>query len=223
MSRVILGAGTSAGSARRPRSSARGSRRTRPSGSWTPPGTSTSTFDTADAAGGRSEAWIGEWLAQGRGRPRRDRRRDEDLQPDGGGRRPRPSPHPDPPPGRGEPRASRPGAPAPLPRARVRPDVPQEETLQRSTSSSAPGRSAQSAPRTSPPSSLRRPRALRARGARPLRVGAELLLLLDDGDTEDVFAVCHEHGLGYEAFGPLAGGWLTGKYRRGRRIRRDRA
>jgi aryl-alcohol dehydrogenase-like predicted oxidoreductase len=27
--------------------------------------------------------------------------------------------------------------------------------------------------------------------------------------------VCHEHGLGYEAFGPLAGGWLTGKYRRG--------
>jgi aryl-alcohol dehydrogenase-like predicted oxidoreductase len=28
--------------------------------------------------------------------------------------------------------------------------------------------------------------------------------------------VCHEHGLGYEAFGPLAGGWLTGRYRRGR-------
>ena len=39
--------------------------------------------------------------------------------------------------------------------------------------------------------------------------------LLDDGDAEDVFPVCHEHGLGYEAFGPLAGGWLTGKYRRG--------
>ena len=27
--------------------------------------------------------------------------------------------------------------------------------------------------------------------------------------------MCHEHGLGFEAFGPLAGGWLTGKYRRG--------
>jgi aryl-alcohol dehydrogenase-like predicted oxidoreductase len=27
--------------------------------------------------------------------------------------------------------------------------------------------------------------------------------------------VCHEHGLGYEAFGPLAGGWLAGRYRRG--------
>jgi aryl-alcohol dehydrogenase-like predicted oxidoreductase len=39
--------------------------------------------------------------------------------------------------------------------------------------------------------------------------------LLDCGDEESVFPVCHEHGLGYEAFGPLAGGWLTGRYRRG--------
>jgi aryl-alcohol dehydrogenase-like predicted oxidoreductase len=39
--------------------------------------------------------------------------------------------------------------------------------------------------------------------------------LLDLGDGETVFPVCREHGLGYEAFGPLAGGWLTGKYRRG--------
>jgi 1-deoxyxylulose-5-phosphate synthase len=39
--------------------------------------------------------------------------------------------------------------------------------------------------------------------------------LLDQGDDETVFPVCREHGLGYEAFGPLAGGWLTGKYRRG--------
>src|SRR2546425_262180 len=39
--------------------------------------------------------------------------------------------------------------------------------------------------------------------------------LLDQHDAEPVFAVCHEHGLGFEAFGPLAGGWLTGKYRRG--------
>jgi aryl-alcohol dehydrogenase-like predicted oxidoreductase len=39
--------------------------------------------------------------------------------------------------------------------------------------------------------------------------------LLDREDEESVFAVCREHGLGYEAFGPLAGGWLTGKYRRG--------
>ena len=39
--------------------------------------------------------------------------------------------------------------------------------------------------------------------------------LLDRADVETVFPVCHEHGLGYEAFGPLAGGWLSGKYRRG--------
>ena len=39
--------------------------------------------------------------------------------------------------------------------------------------------------------------------------------LLEQGDAETVFPVCHEHGLGYEAFGPLAGGWLTGRYRRG--------
>ena len=39
--------------------------------------------------------------------------------------------------------------------------------------------------------------------------------LLDRGDEESVFPVCRDHGLGYEAYGPLAGGWLTGKYRRG--------
>ena len=39
--------------------------------------------------------------------------------------------------------------------------------------------------------------------------------LLDPGDRETVFPLCHEHGIGYTPFGPLAGGWLTGKYRRG--------
>ena len=39
--------------------------------------------------------------------------------------------------------------------------------------------------------------------------------LLDAQDAETVFPVCREHGIGYAAFGPLAGGWLTGKYRRG--------
>jgi len=39
--------------------------------------------------------------------------------------------------------------------------------------------------------------------------------LLDHEDVEDVFPVCREHGIGYECFGPLAGGWLTGRYRRG--------
>lgn len=39
--------------------------------------------------------------------------------------------------------------------------------------------------------------------------------LLERDDVDSLFPVCHEHGLGYEAFGPLAGGWLTGRYRRG--------
>ncbi|HET9437928.1 MAG TPA: aldo/keto reductase [Gaiellaceae bacterium] len=39
--------------------------------------------------------------------------------------------------------------------------------------------------------------------------------LLERDDAETVLPVCHEHGLGYEAFGPLAGGWLAGRYRRG--------
>ena len=46
--------------------------------------------------------------------------------------------------------------------------------------------------------------------------------LLDHEDEETVFPVCREHGLGYEAFGPLAGGWLTGKYRRGEAFPRGR-
>ncbi|MGH3159891.1 MAG: aldo/keto reductase, partial [Streptosporangiaceae bacterium] len=39
--------------------------------------------------------------------------------------------------------------------------------------------------------------------------------LLDHGDKADVIPLCAERGVVYLAFGPLAGGWLTGKYRRG--------
>jgi aryl-alcohol dehydrogenase-like predicted oxidoreductase len=39
--------------------------------------------------------------------------------------------------------------------------------------------------------------------------------LLEQEDRATVFPLCHEHGLGYTPFSPLAGGWLTGKYRRG--------
>ena len=39
--------------------------------------------------------------------------------------------------------------------------------------------------------------------------------LLELGDAETVLPVCREHGVGYTPFSPLAGGWLTGKYRRG--------
>lgn len=38
--------------------------------------------------------------------------------------------------------------------------------------------------------------------------------LLEREDEEELLPVCAEHGLGYTPFSPLAGGWLTGKYRR---------
>ena len=34
-------------------------------------------------------------------------------------------------------------------------------------------------------------------------------------EGEDVLALCARHGVAFLAFGPLSGGWLTGKYRRG--------
>lgn len=39
--------------------------------------------------------------------------------------------------------------------------------------------------------------------------------LLNRGDEGRVFDLCREHGLGYTPFSPLAGGVLSGKYRRG--------
>jgi aryl-alcohol dehydrogenase-like predicted oxidoreductase len=39
--------------------------------------------------------------------------------------------------------------------------------------------------------------------------------LLERGAEADVFPLCAEHGLGFTPYSPLAGGWLTGKYREG--------
>jgi aryl-alcohol dehydrogenase-like predicted oxidoreductase len=39
--------------------------------------------------------------------------------------------------------------------------------------------------------------------------------LLDRDDEGEVLPLCGEHGIAYLPFGPLAGGWLTGKYARG--------
>jgi aryl-alcohol dehydrogenase-like predicted oxidoreductase len=39
--------------------------------------------------------------------------------------------------------------------------------------------------------------------------------LLNRADEDDVLPLCRAHGLGYQVFSPLAGGWLTGKYRQG--------
>jgi aryl-alcohol dehydrogenase-like predicted oxidoreductase len=39
--------------------------------------------------------------------------------------------------------------------------------------------------------------------------------LLDREDADGVLPLCAAHGIAYLAFGPLAGGWLAGKYQRG--------
>jgi aryl-alcohol dehydrogenase-like predicted oxidoreductase len=39
--------------------------------------------------------------------------------------------------------------------------------------------------------------------------------LLERRDEDELMDVCRTNGIAYEAFSPLAGGWLTGKYRRG--------
>ncbi len=176
------------------------------------------TFDTADAyGGGRSESWIGEWLAE-KGSSVRDAVAIETKT--------------------FNPMES--GADHGLSRARIErqlesslerlgvdqvdlylahefdPDTPQEETL-------------------STFDALVRAGKVRAVGASNFTAEqlaeaveiAELeglvryewvqnsFSLLEAGDAEMVFPVCREHGLGYEAFGPLAGGWLAGRYRRG--------
>jgi aryl-alcohol dehydrogenase-like predicted oxidoreductase len=50
--------------------------------------------------------------------------------------------------------------------------------------------------------------------ARPA-VAQNSFSLLDRGDDREVLLLCMEFGVSYQAFSPLAGGWLTGKYRRG--------
>jgi aryl-alcohol dehydrogenase-like predicted oxidoreductase len=41
------------------------------------------------------------------------------------------------------------------------------------------------------------------------------LSLLDRAAEDDVLPLCRERGVAFTAFSPLAGGWLTGKYRKG--------
>jgi len=45
--------------------------------------------------------------------------------------------------------------------------------------------------------------------------------LLDREVEDEVLPLCAEHGLWFQAFSPLAGGWLTGKYRRGEPLPED--
>ena len=176
------------------------------------------TFDTADAyGGGRSETWIGEWLAS-KGPGVRDAMTIETktFNPveEGGDRG--------------------------LSRARIRrqvetslrrlgveriplymahdhdPDTPQEETLTafdelvRAGKVGAVGASNHTAEQLAEALEISE-----LEGIARYEWVQNSFSLLEPQDAETVFPVCHEHGLGYEAFGPLAGGWLAGRYRRG--------
>ena len=49
----------------------------------------------------------------------------------------------------------------------------------------------------------------------PIAVVQNEYSLLVRGAEREVLPLCAEHGIEFEAFSPLAGGWLTGKYVRG--------
>ena len=176
------------------------------------------TFDTADAyGGGRSETWIGEWLAtkgpavrdaitietktfnpvaegadRGLSRERILRQIDTSLQRFGLERMPLYMAHaPD-------------------------PDTPIEETLSafdelvRAGKVGAVGASNYAADELAEALAVSE-----HEGLTRYEWAQNSFSLLDRDDLQTVMPVCREHGLGYEAFGPLAGGWLAGRYRRG--------
>ncbi len=165
-------------------------------------------FDTADAyGGGRSEAWIGEWIAATGNRPRITTKtfNPMDVGRDYGLSRERVLRQLD----------------ASLERLGIDavdlylahepdPDTPLDETI--------------AVFQQLVQSGLARDWGLSNYGEADLRealaAGQPALLqnsfsLLDRADEAAVLPLCAEHGVAYQAFGPLAGGWLTGKYRRG--------
>jgi aryl-alcohol dehydrogenase-like predicted oxidoreductase len=176
------------------------------------------TFDTADAyGGGRSETWIGEWLAA-----KAPAVRDEILVEtktfnpveEGGDRGLAPA-------------RIRRQADTSLTRLGLErlplylahefdPDVPQEATLRAFDELVATGKvGAVGASNFTAEQLVEAVEIAELEGLARYEWVQNSFSLLDAEDTDTVFPVCREHGLGYEAFGPLAGGWLSGKYRRG--------
>jgi 1-deoxyxylulose-5-phosphate synthase len=176
------------------------------------------TFDTADAyGGGRSESWIGDWLATKDGRVRDTivlETKTFNPNEEGGDR------------GLARERILR-QIDRSLSRLSVErvdlylphefdPDVPQEETLGaldelvRAGKVGAIGASNFSTEQVAAALAISEKHGL---------IRYEWLQrsysLLTREDEDDILPLCRAQGLGYEAYGPLAGGWLTGKYRRG--------
>jgi aryl-alcohol dehydrogenase-like predicted oxidoreductase len=176
------------------------------------------TFDTADAyGGGRSESFIGEWLAT-RGADVRDRIviATKTFNPMGEGQD-----H-----GLGRARIRR-QVDASLGRLGVERvalflahdfdvETPQEETLQTFDDLIDAGKIGAVGASNFTGEQLAEALELsELEGLRRYEWAQNGFSLLEQGDRESVFPVCREHGLGYTPFSPLAGGWLTGKYRRG--------
>jgi aryl-alcohol dehydrogenase-like predicted oxidoreductase len=157
-------------------------------------------FDTADAyGGGRSETWIGEWSASRGVRPRLTTKTFNPMGPDD--------------PGGLAPERVRRQLETSLERLGVErvdvyllhdfdPAVPAAESLDAIEHADAVGVSNFTAGQLAPV-------------AGRVQWIQNSYSLLDRGDEEAVIPLARSHGVGYQAFGPLAGGWLTGKYERG--------
>ena len=176
------------------------------------------TFDTADAyGGGRSESFIGEWLAEQKGTVR------DTIVVETKTFNP-----------------SETGADYGLARDRILrqidvslrrlglervalylahdydPDVPQEETLLAFDELVRAGKVGAVGASNFTGEQLSRAIAVAEReGMARYEWAQSSLSLLDLDEEHGVLPVCRGHELGFEAYGPLAGGWLTGKYRRG--------
>ncbi len=164
-------------------------------------------FDTADAyGGGRSETWIGDWIRETGNRPRITTKTFNPME--AGGDR-----------GLSRDRVRR-QAESSLERLSVEridlylthepdPETPVEQTLRAFEELAGQGLVDRWGVSNVDTGGLRE----------WLAVGTPALVqnsysLLDRGDEDGVIPLCVEHGIEYQAFSPLAGGWLTGKYRR---------
>jgi aryl-alcohol dehydrogenase-like predicted oxidoreductase len=163
-------------------------------------------FDTADAyGGGRSEAWIGEWIRSRRVRPKLTTKTFFPAeQGDPGGLSPE--------------RIAR-RIPISLERLGVDridvflfhacdPDVPVGDSLDAVTNANEVGVSNFSAAELRPV-------------ARRVQWIQNSYSMLDRRDDKDVLPMCRAHGIRYQGFSPLAGGWLAGRYTRGREFPPD--
>ena len=207
-------AATSAASARRRPSSAQGETEAEAhallDAAWE---AGITTYDTADAyGGGRSESYLGSWLrGQGAGRARTDRADDEDLQPDERGRRLGSRRR------RGSGASSRRASSGSASTRSTSTSRTPWTTRPRSRRRSAPSRSSSPRARSAPTAAATSTRpGSRRRSATASPPGCRTRTRCSSGTTRAASSrSCAREGLGYTPFSPLAGGWLTGKYRRG--------